>query len=61
MEPPKIQDSPPGMRRLLLPQLDPVLRLGRPALARGLRTLLQPLLGGLHRQHQVGVGVLGSP
>ncbi|TRZ10315.1 hypothetical protein HGM15179_016793 [Zosterops borbonicus] len=41
-----------GMRRLLLPQLDPVLRLGRPALARGLRTLLQPLLGGLHRQHQ---------
>ncbi|XP_005533285.1 PREDICTED: CAAX prenyl protease 2 [Pseudopodoces humilis] len=51
-EPPQIRGPPPGMRRLLLPQLDPTLHLSRPALARGLRTLLHPLLGGLHRQHQ---------
>ncbi|XP_053823973.1 CAAX prenyl protease 2 isoform X2 [Vidua chalybeata] len=41
-----------GTRRLLLAQLEPTLRLGRPALARGLRALLHPLLGGLRRQHQ---------
>lgn len=58
-EPPQIRAAPPGMRRLLLPQLDPLLRLGRPALARGLRTLLHPLLGGLHRQHQVPAGFWG--
>ncbi|RMB90535.1 hypothetical protein DUI87_33136 [Hirundo rustica rustica] len=41
-----------GTRRLLLPQLEPTLRLSRPALARGLRALLHPLLGELRRQHQ---------
>ncbi|XP_053857891.1 type 2 DNA topoisomerase 6 subunit B-like isoform X2 [Vidua macroura] len=41
-----------GTRRLLLAQLEPTLRLGRPALARGLRALLHPLLGELRRQHQ---------
>lgn len=44
------------MRRLLLPQLDPVLRLSRLVLARGLRALLHPLLGGLLCQHQVRAG-----
>ncbi|XP_031950705.1 type 2 DNA topoisomerase 6 subunit B-like [Corvus moneduloides] len=41
-----------GARRLLLPQLDPAFCLSRPALARGLRALLLPVLGGLRRQHQ---------
>nr|XP_041567851.1 type 2 DNA topoisomerase 6 subunit B-like [Taeniopygia guttata] len=41
-----------GTRQLLLAQLEPTLRLGRPALARGLRALLHPLLGELRRQHQ---------